>query len=273
MGANNLERDPDTVPQKQRRRRRRGPAELPGPPQTKYPFPVNIIFNAKLFYAFFIVVMIASMAAVGFGVSSSSNNKPPDIVTTDASPEATPDQQTWPDGPPPVIDTSVEHTAIIHTNQGDITIALSTDAPEAVNSFAFLAAKHFYNDLAFFFSNEYFAQAGDPGCGTNAERLCSGLGGPGYTLVLEDSGLSHTRGAVTAPSLGEGQDTVHGSQFRILLQDDTRLDGKDTVFGTVTDGMDIIDGLGSFEVCSISTSDTCQEDFSNALIIDSVEVN
>ncbi|HUF53816.1 MAG TPA: peptidylprolyl isomerase [Dehalococcoidia bacterium] len=261
------------MPPKQRKRRRRGgPAELAGAPRQKYPFPLNIFFNAKLFYAFFIVVMIASMAAVGFGASQGTSSVPPPVDDPDGTPEPTPEQQLWPDGAPPVIDTSVEREAVLHTNQGEIVIDLAADAPKAVNSFAFLAAKQFYNGTAFFFSDEYFAQAGDPTCSLDTDRLCSGLGGPGYTLELEDSGLSHTQWTVAAPTIGEGQGQVHGSQFRILFQDDARLDGKDTVFGTVVEGQSILEGLGSYTVCSISTSDECSEDLSDALVIERVEI-
>jgi cyclophilin family peptidyl-prolyl cis-trans isomerase len=252
---------------KQRRRRRRGPAELPGQRKAKYPFPVNLIFNVKAFYLFFIVVMIASMAAVGFGASSSSST-PPDIVDIDTTPEATSDVSQWPDGPPPVIDTDQPHVATLVTDQGNIEIELSTEAPLAVNSLAFLAAKNFYDGAAFFYADkEYFAQAGDPTCNTSSDRICSGLGGPGYSLSYEDSGLKHEQWSVVLPTTTDGSTDMHGSQFRILFTADPRLDGKETVFGAVVGGQDILQSLANFSVCSISTSSDCQDDLSNALII------
>ena len=260
---------------KQRRRRRRGPAELPGKRRARYPFPINLIFNVKAFYVFFIVVMIASMGAVGFGAgfggSSRSSGAP--IVNLDTTPEPTSDAQQWPDGPPPVIDATTAHIATLKTSEGDIVIDLSTEAPLAVNSFAFLAAKNFYDGVAFFYvDQDYFAQTGDPTCTGDGDRICSGLGGPGYTLSVEDSGIGHEEFVVVLAANSDGGVEVHGSQFRILYTADERLDGRETVFGRVIEGQDILTNLANFSVCSVSTADDCQEDLSAALIIEDVTV-
>jgi len=262
---------------KQRRRRRRGPAELPGKRRAKYPFPINLIFNVKAFYVFFIVVMIASMGAVGFGTfggSSGSTGAP--IVNVETTPQPTSDAQQWPDGPPPVIDATTAHVATLTTSAGDIVIDLSTGAPSAVNSFAFLAVKNFYDGAAFFYvDQDYFAQTGDPTCTDDGERICSGLGGPGYTLAIEDSGLGHDEFVVVLAANSDGGPNVHGSQFRILYTADGRLDGQETVFGTVREGAsrDILTNLANFSVCSVSTAVDCQEDLSAALIIEDVTVD
>ncbi len=260
---------------KQRRRRRRGPAELPGKRRAKYPFPLSLIFNAKIFYVFFIVVMIASMGAVGFGAgfgSSSSGSGAP-IVNFDTTPEPTSDAQQWEDGPPPVIDTTTAHIATLKTSEGDIVIGLSTEAPLAVNSFAFLAAKNFYDGVAFFYvDQDYFAQTGDPTCTGDGDRICSGLGGPGYTLSVEDSGMGHEEFVVVLAANSDGGVEVHGSQFRILYTADARLDGQETVFGKVIEGQGILTNLPNLSVCSVSTADDCQEDLSAALIIEDVIV-
>lgn len=259
---------------KQRRRRRRGPAELPGKRRTRYPFPINLIFNVKAFYVLFIVVMIASMGAVGFGsFGSSSGSTGAPLTDPEASPEPTSDAQQWPEGPPPVIDATTPHIATLKTNQGDIVIDLSTEAPLAVNSFAFLAAKNFYDGDAFFYvDKDYFAQTGDPTCTGDGDRVCSGLGGPGYTLSVEDSGLKHEKFAVVLAENSDGGVEVHGSQFRILYAEDSRLDGQETVFGTVIEGQDILTNLPDFSVCSVSTAADCQPDLSSALIIEDVTV-
>ncbi len=259
---------------KQRRRRRRGPAELPGKRRAKYPFPLSLVFNAKIFYVFFIVVMIASMGAVGFGsFGSSSGSSGAPIVNIDTTPEPTSDARVWPDGPPPVIDATTAHVATLKTSEGDIVIDLSTEAPLAVNSFAFLAAKNFYDGVAFFYvDQDYFAQTGDPTCTGDGERICSGLGGPGYTLSVEDSGMGHEEFVVVLAANSDGGFEVHGSQFRILYTADERLDGQETVFGKVIEGQDILTNLVNFSVCSVSTAEDCQEDLSAALIIDDVTV-
>ncbi len=259
---------------KQRRRRRRGPVNLPGKRRAKAPFPVNLIFNVKAFYVFFIVVMIASMGAIGFGSNfgSTSGDGAP-IINFDTTPEPTSDAQVWPDGPPPVIDATTAHVATLTTSAGDIVIDLSTEAPLAVNSFAFLAAKNFYDGSAFFYVDQaYFAQTGDPTCTGSGERICSGLGGPGYTLTVEESGIGHEPFAVVLAANSEGGQEVHGSQFRILYTADERLDGQETVFGTVIEGRDILTNLSNFSVCSVSTAVDCQEDLSAALVIEDVTI-
>ncbi|MEX0682454.1 MAG: peptidylprolyl isomerase [Dehalococcoidia bacterium] len=257
-----------------KRRRRRGPVDT-GERKARYPFPVNILFNVKVFYFVFIIVMIASMAAVGLGVSQGSGNKGPGAPITDqtTAPEVTPDVAQWPDGALPVIDATTPHIATLHTNQGDIVIEFSTKAPLTANGFAFLAAKNFFDGDAFFYvDKQYFAQSGDPSCAAESENVCSGLGGPGYTLAFEESDLKHDQWAVVAPALGEGATDMHGSQFRILYAGDSRLDGKETVFGTVVEGRDILEGLSNFSVCSVSTSDDCHDDFADALVIEDVTV-
>ena len=259
---------------KQRRKRRRGaPAELPGSRKSKYPFPLSLLFNAKIFYVFFIVVMIASMGAIGFGnFGGSSSRRTTAPIVIDSTPAPTSDAQQWPAGPPPVIDASTAHVATIETSEGDIVIALSTEAPEAVNSFAFLAAKNFYDGVAFFYVDQnYFTQTGDPTCTGDGDRICSGLGGPGYTLAVEGIG-KHERFSVVLIADSEGGLDVHGSQFRILYTADERLDGTETVFGIVIEGQDILTGLSDLSVCSVSTADDCQEDLSNALIIKDVTI-
>ena len=261
---------------KQRRKRRRGPAELPGKRRSKYPFPLSVIFNAKILYVFFIVVMIASMGAIGFGNFGGSNSRRTTApITVETTPAPTSDAQRWPDGPPPVLDASTAHIATLKTSQGDIIIDLDTDAPNAVNSFAFLAAKNFYDGVAFFYVDQsYFTQTGDPTCTGGGDRTCSGLGGPGYTLSVEDTVRGHEPFAVVLAANAEGSFEVHGSQFRILYTADERLDGKETVFGIVREGesRDILTSLLNLSVCSVSTADDCQDDLSTALIIEDITI-
>ncbi|MCH7810666.1 MAG: peptidylprolyl isomerase, partial [Chloroflexi bacterium] len=127
---------------------------------------MSLLFNAKIFYVFFIVVMIASMGAIGFGnFGGSSTTRTTAPIIIDSTPQPTSDAQQWPEGPPPVIDATSAHIATLKTSDGDIVIALSTEAPQAVNSFAFLAAKNFYDGVAFFYvDQDYFTQTGDPTC-------------------------------------------------------------------------------------------------------------
>ena len=229
-----------------------------------------------MFYVVFIMVMIASMAAVGLGVGfGSSNTSSAPVLTDEELPDATPFVQTYSE-PANTIDGTKPHVAVIHTSiggeDGTIEIELATDAPSAVNSFAFLAGKGFYDGNAFFWVDDYFAQAGDPTCNVDHGSICTGVGGPGYTLPREDNDATHGQWAVVALDLGADGDNLHGSQFRILRRDDSRLDGSETVFGVVTSGQEILASLGSFLPCSVANSDACSEDLSSALVIETIEV-
>ena len=220
--------------------------------------------------------MIASLGAVGLGSGfggGSSRTLPP-LVDDSPVASATPSGLSFPDGPALTGDWTQPHKAIIKTNKGEIEIALATDAPQSVNSFAFLAGKSFYNGTIFFYVDHNFvAQAGDPTCRIDAENVCSGAGGPGYTLPVEQTQEGHEQWAVVAPATAEGQ-SVHGSQFRILLQPDVRLDGKETVFGKVVKGQEILDGLPNLTPCSVVQTSGCvaTPDPSSALVIEEVEV-
>jgi peptidyl-prolyl cis-trans isomerase B (cyclophilin B) len=231
----------------------------------------------KAFYVFFIVIMIASMGAVGLGNFGGTRDKPPVISNTDTTPAPTGDAVlSFPDGPAPVIDATQPHVAVISTNKGDIKVDLATDAPEAVNSFAFLAGNGFYNDTAVFYVNhDYFAQGGDPNCAPDKDTLCTGTGGPDYTLKIEPGGMKHDQWVVVAPAVGDGEN-VHGSQFRILYQADPRLDGTETVFGRVTDeaSREVLESLSNLELCTVLESNSCAEgeDFTEALVIKKVTV-
>lgn len=257
---------------RQQRRRRRGPVQYQGPRKARPPFPINLIFNVKLFYITFIVVMIASMGAVGLGNFGSPSASPIEIEDEDLDAEPTPNPLVF-DSVPPVIDPTRPHVAVIKTDRGDIKVELATDAPATVNSFAFLAGKGFYDGTVFFYvQRDYFAQAGDPTCRAESEKTCSGVGGPGYTLRLENSSLKHDAWAVVAPTMAEGGEDMHGSQFRILYQQDDRLDGKQTVFGRVIEGQEILEGMSDFVPCSIASTGDCQKDLSSSLVVNKVIV-
>jgi len=263
------------LPRRQQKRRKGLPAQYPGPRRARPPFPINLIFNVKAFYLFFIVVMIASLAAVGLGPGFGGGGRSGVPIAEEETPapmETPTGVQTFPQGPTRAIDAAQPYKATLKTNKGNIEIQLFTDAPEAVNSFAFLAEKGFYDDTIFFYVDRNFvAQAGDPTCGVSGENACTGLGGPGYTLPVEKTREGHQQWAVVAPAITEGQE-VHGSQFRILFKPDQRLDGKETVFGKVVAGQEHLESLGNFVPCSVVKTDGCTSDMSSALVIEEVIV-
>ena len=221
--------------------------------------------------------MIASLAAIGLGpgFGSGGSSTAPIVEDETPGPQETPTNvKSFPDGPALTIDAAQPHKAVVTTNKGDIVIDLFTDAPQAVNSFAFLAGTGFYNDSLFFYvDHDFVAQAGDPTCTPAEASSVCGTGGPGYTLPVEPTSAGHDQWTVVAPAVVEGQ-AVHGSQFRILFNADPRLDGKETVFGRVVEGQEILETLPDFVLCSVVQTGDCdpEADAASALVIQKVTV-
>ncbi len=145
------------------------------------------------------------------------------------------DQQ-YEDCPPEVIDPEKDYAATIETEKGDIEVELYPDvAPLAVNNFVFLAEEGWFDGVTFHrVLPGFVAQAGDP-TGT-------GAGSPGYAFENETSeALSFDRAGLLAMA-NSGPDT-NGSQFFITLAPAEHLDGGYTIFGEVTDGLEVVEDL------------------------------
>ncbi|HEY8237554.1 MAG TPA: peptidylprolyl isomerase [Gaiellaceae bacterium] len=126
-------------------------------------------------------------------------------------------------------------TATMHTNHGAIDLELfDEDAPKTVENFRKLAADGFYDGVIFHrVIKDFMIQGGDP-TGT-------GTGGPGYTFEDEFNEHKVERGALAMANAGPN---TNGSQFFIVTTDAAPwLDGKHTVFGRVTGGMDAVDSI------------------------------
>jgi peptidyl-prolyl cis-trans isomerase B (cyclophilin B) len=126
-------------------------------------------------------------------------------------------------------------TATMQTTNGPIVFELfDEDAPKTVENFRKLAADGFYDGLIFHrVIKDFMIQGGCPeGTGT---------GGPGYTFEDEFNDHKIVRGALAMANAGPN---TNGSQFFIVTVGSASwLDGKHTVFGQVTDGMDVVDAL------------------------------
>ena len=130
-------------------------------------------------------------------------------------------------------------TATLHTNHGAISIELfDDDAPKTVENFLKLARDGFYNGVIFHrVIPDFMVQGGDP-TGT-------GSGGPGYQFEDEFNDNKIVRGALAMANAGPN---TNGSQFFIVTTEAASwLDGKHTVFGRVTDGMDVVDTISALE--------------------------
>ena len=132
--------------------------------------------------------------------------------------------------------TRVKQTAVITMEKGgEIKIDFyPADAPKTVENFVTLAKKGFYDGLTFHRVEPGFvAQGGDP--------KGNGTGGPGYQIKAEFNKQKHLRGTV-AMARSQSPDSA-GSQFYICFKPAPFLDGQYTVFGLVTSGMDVVDGI------------------------------
>jgi len=134
--------------------------------------------------------------------------------------------------------------AIIHTDFGDITLKFFPKlAPNHVNSFIELTKTGFYNGTIFHRVIPGFViQGGDPNSKSH-DKTRHGMGGPDYRLKAEFNSKPHTRGTLSMARSSHPDSA--GSQFFICVSDVHSLDEKYTVFGEVTQGMDVVDKIVS----------------------------
>jgi len=166
-------------------------------------------------------------------------------------------------------------TATLHTNKGDIEVELYDErAPRTVDNFVGLATggktwtdpetgeeiegEPLYDDVAFHrVIEDFMIQGGDP--------TETGRGGPGYEFDDEfDDELRHDDEGILSMA-NSGPDT-NGSQFFITLDAQPHLDGRHSVFGKVTDGMDVVHEIGSVDT---DANDRPRED----IVLESVSVD
>jgi cyclophilin family peptidyl-prolyl cis-trans isomerase len=129
--------------------------------------------------------------------------------------------------------------ATMQTNQGTIELRLFDEAaPKTVENFKKLAQDGFYDGVIFHrVIPDFMIQGGDP-TGT-------GSGGPGYQFEDEFNDHKVERGALAMANAGPN---TNGSQFFIVTADACPwLDGKHTVFGEVTSGMDVVDSISNVD--------------------------
>jgi len=134
------------------------------------------------------------------------------------------------------VETDRTYKAVIETEKGSIEIELFPGhAPKTVNNFVFLARDGFYDGVVFHrVIADFMVQGGDP--------TGSGRGGPGYRFEDEFEGnpLRHERGMISMANAGPG---TNGSQFFITHGPQPHLDGRHTVFGKVSKGLDVVDAI------------------------------
>jgi peptidyl-prolyl cis-trans isomerase B (cyclophilin B) len=170
------------------------------------------------------IASVILLAAV-FPLTACPGEEPTEPKTYSAPPEMT-------------IDTGKQYTATIETEKGDLVLELfASDVPVTVNNFVFLARDGFYDNTTFhrveLDPEPFVAQGGDP-TGT-------GRGNPGYFFEDEFTDHTHVTGALSMANTG--QPNTNGSQFFITYSPQHHLDGKHSVFGQLTEGMDVLEKI------------------------------
>jgi cyclophilin family peptidyl-prolyl cis-trans isomerase len=142
----------------------------------------------------------------------------------------------YPSAPPMTIDVTKQYFATFKMAKGgEFVVQLFPDkAPITVNSFVFLAKDGFYNGVTFHrVLDGFMAQGGDP-TGT-------GTGGPGYQFANEKNDLAFDKPGVVA--MANAGPNTNGSQFFIMFGPYGLSENDYTIFGQVTSGMDVVNGL------------------------------
>ena len=200
------------------------------------------------------VAVVIVLAIVGIGLANRSTSleatpseaaSPSASATTSARPVSctspgTPRTDAKSFASAPAATGTVPTTMTLHTNCGDIVIALNPKAPKTVASEAFLAQQGFYSNTSCHRLTTniiYVLQCGDP--------KGDGSGGPGYTVPDENlpgSGdANYPAGKVAMANAGPGP---AGSQFFLVYKDST-LPPDYTIWGTITKGLDIVQGVAA----------------------------
>ena len=201
-----------------------------------------------------LLVLLSVATMMGVACGGDEDEAAPASTTALATPRATPAQiptstpkpeeaamtpKQYSAAPPMTIDPTKQYTATIELEKGgSIVVELfASDAPRTVNNFVFLATDGFYDGVTFHrVIPGFMAQTGDP-TGT-------GMGGPGYRFEDEFSpNLRHSGPGVL--SMANSGPNTNGSQFFITFEATSFLDGRHAVFGKVTEGLDVVNGIAT----------------------------
>lgn len=182
--------------------------------------------NRKIIFAAVAAVVIAAVIIIPRAIRN-NNEKNQDMTTTPVSQEFE-----------------------IVTSMGTMKMVLYDGTPKHKANFTKLVQEHFYDGILFHrVINGFMIQAGDPLSKDEGQKNMWGTGGPGYTVPAEiKPEYFHKKGAIAAARRGDMANPTKassGSQFYIV-QDDMacyHLDGQYTVFGEITEGLDIIDEI------------------------------
>jgi peptidyl-prolyl cis-trans isomerase B (cyclophilin B) len=178
---------------------------------SRFTWSVSLGFTLSVWLGAFLIAGEASGASA------------PELRVPPGKPESQP--------PPPVGPPGKLPRAVLETDRGSITLELFPDvAPKTVARFIELSKKGFYNGLTFRVVPKFLIQTGDP--------LGDGTGGSGQSLPAEFNEKNHGLGTIAMARKHEPDSA--DSQFYICLESQPFLDGNYTVFGQVSEGLEIL---------------------------------
>jgi len=191
------------------------------------------------FAAVSLLTLAAALSGCGAQQPAAPAEQPAETATSPADPNALPLHTS-------TVKVTGKETAVLTTSKGVIEIAFYADkAPNTVASIIELASEGFYDGVKFHrVEPGLLIQGGDPLSKTDDPAV--GTGGPPWRLKAEFNDIKHVEGTV-AMARTEDPDTA-GSQFYIGLTPLSDLDGKYTVFGHVTKGMDVVRAIAVGDV-------------------------
>lgn len=161
-------------------------------------------------------------------------------AATPTAQQGTGEPMQWNQPPAMQLEAGKDYYARLTTSKGVMVVDLNeSDAPNTVNNFVFLASQGYYTNVPFHrIISGFMVQTGDP-TGT-------GRGGPGYRFADEPITKDYTRGTLAMANSGPN---TNGSQFFICHADlSGRLPKNYTIFGQVTEGLDVLDAIASVPV-------------------------
>jgi len=179
---------------------------------------------------------LAATVLAGVGCSGGGDPAPSEAAATAEA--ATP--FTWPEGPHPT-------ATIVIAGMGEIVVELYPElAPKTVANFEKLAAEDFYAGTSFHrVIPGFMIQGGCPNTKDGSPHN-DGRGGPGYMIEDEFNAAPHERGVLSMANTG--RPNSGGSQFFIVLDTQSHLDGRHAVFGRVRSGLEVVDAIAAVDI-------------------------
>ncbi|MGH3095198.1 MAG: peptidylprolyl isomerase [Streptosporangiales bacterium] len=199
-----------------------------------------------------VLVIVGGVSVLAFKLSEDSRGKKPEAVPSTSNPgdcayeKAQAGKTAGHVGTPPPQPNRHTQSATVRTNRGTLKLELYGEkAPCTVNSFTYLAENGYFDHTKchrLVPKGIHVLQCGDP-TGT-------GQGGPGYQFGTENAkGAKYTAGTVAMAN--SGTPNSNGSQFFIVYKDAPKLPPKYTVFGKVTQGLDIVQKVAKSGVTKV----------------------